>query len=86
MIQDTSREAAASIAATLGFLEDVVYGAIKRAGARGVTCDEVEVREALAHQTASARIRGLYLKGLVVESGKKRKTRSGRNAIVWTVP
>lgn len=81
--RQTSREAAASILPKLGFLEDVVWAAIKRSGARGLTCDELELRESLSHQTASARIRGLFLKGLVQESGKQRRTRSGRNAIVW---
>lgn len=37
----------------------------------------------LSHQTASARVRGLVLRGRVKDSGKRRDTRSGRKATVW---
>lgn len=49
----------------------------------GCTDDEIEVALNLRHQTASARRRGLVLKGLVVETAGRRKTRSGRRATVW---
>jgi predicted ArsR family transcriptional regulator len=50
---------------------------------RGLTCDEVEQILGLKHQTVSARIRELYALERLVESGERRKTRSGRSAIVW---
>lgn len=60
-----------------------VLAEIKRGKARGRTCDEVEEATGLLHQTASARVRELFQKGLIKDSGAKRDTRSGRSAIVW---
>lgn len=51
----------------------------------GATDDELEVALGLKHQTASATRRGLVIAGLVWDTGKTRKTRSGRNAIVWAL-
>ena len=51
----------------------------------GFTDDELEVRLALLHQTASARRRALVQKGLIVDSGETRPTRSGRKATVWVL-
>lgn len=53
-------------------------------GGRGLTVDQVEQLLNMPHQTASARVHDLRNKGWVIDSGIKRKTRSGRNAIVWT--
>lgn len=52
-------------------------------GKGGATCDEVEQEMGLVHQTASARIRELALRGEIEDSGRKRPTRSQRMAIVW---
>ncbi len=52
----------------------------------GLTCDQVEVVLNLIHQTASAEIRHLVQAGLLVDSGAKRKTRTGCKATVWTIP
>jgi hypothetical protein len=96
---ETSREAAESLSGvTLAKLEQKVYGIIKLAGARGMTCDEIEDVSRLTHQTCSARVNGLMQKGaieelllLVPEKGSDylvavtRKTRSGRAAQVWIV-
>jgi DNA adenine methylase len=49
----------------------------------GATCDEVEEALDLRHQTASARVNELCSDGKIVDSGERRKTRSGRAAIVW---
>ena len=51
----------------------------------GATDDEIEARLGMKHQTASAARRGLVVAGLVEDSGQTRKTRSGRNAIVWVL-
>lgn len=37
----------------------------------------------MRHQTASARVRELVLAGLIEDTGKRRKTRSGRGARVY---
>jgi hypothetical protein len=50
----------------------------------GMTSDEVEVALGRTHQTISARINQLRDTGWVVDSKARRKTRSGRKAIVWT--
>ena len=80
---ETSRAAAESIDAAV--LRCRVYLSISDAGADGMTCDEVEAHLAMRHQTASARIRELVLKGYVRASEKCRRTRSGRAATVWEV-
>jgi predicted transcriptional regulator len=50
---------------------------------KGMTCDEVELLMDGRHQTISARVNELRDKGWIKDSGRKRKTRSGRQAIVW---
>lgn len=58
-----------------------IWTMIREAG--GLTCDEIEERTAMLHQTTSARIRGMVKSGYLKASGQKRFTRSGRKAIVW---
>jgi hypothetical protein len=77
---DTSYDAAASMEEASGRYERMVLNLIKRSPK---TCDECEVFLNAKHQNISARIRSLFLKGVIVDSGKRRKTRSGRNAVVW---
>jgi hypothetical protein len=80
---ETSAAAAESIAAgELARLEAVVFAVIK---AQPRTCDAVEAVTGLAHQTASARIRGLVLRDRLVDSGARAQTRRGRSAVVWQV-
>lgn len=78
----TSKAAAESVRGSLGNLQRQVLFLIRRAGARGMTCDELEVALDGRHQTISARVRELYLKGLIVKFGE-RPTRSGRRAVVY---
>jgi hypothetical protein len=52
----------------------------------GATDDEIEHALGLRHQSASARRNGLMKLGLVVDSGLKRRTHSGRQAVVWVRP
>ena len=47
------------------------------------TCEEVEQRLGLPHQSVSARIRDLSKRGEIRKSGNYRDTKSGRRAIVW---
>lgn len=78
---DTSEAAAVSMEPHVSRLEEVVLGVIERA--KGATCDEVEVATGLPHQTASARVNGLMRKQVIIDSGERRLTRSGRKAVVW---
>lgn len=77
----TSREAAESIAEHAPNLRARVIALIREAG--GLTCDEVEERTGLRHQTAAARIREAVKAGDLADGGTTRPTRSGRKAIVW---
>ena len=82
----TSKAAAESIVPVLGRLQAMILAHYQREKYRGATCDEVEAALGLKHQTCSARIRELRDKGLLVDSGYQRKTRSGRKAAVMVVP
>lgn len=51
----------------------------------GATCDEIEVNLKMRHETASGIIRFLTLDRLLRDSQERRRTRTGRKAIVWVV-
>lgn len=85
---ETSALAADAIEPQKLTLRDRVHAALcaaRDAGEIGLTDDEIEVVTGLKHQTASARRRELVLLSQVVDSGERRKTRSGRLATVWRV-
>lgn len=81
---DTSKAAAESIGASK--MRDAALGKISDSGREGMTSDELEVATGMRHQTASARIRELAMAGKVIDSGFRRRTRSGRTATVWVAP
>jgi hypothetical protein len=58
---------------------------IRVSGEVGATCDEVEMRLSMPHQTASARISEMLRGGLIRDSGDRRRTRTGKLARVYTV-
>lgn len=80
---DTSLAAAEAIRPHAPRQQDLVLASIAARYSEGMTCDEVEVALSLSHQTASARIRDLVKAGAIVDSGQRRKTRSGRKAAVY---
>ena len=80
---DTSRAAANSVAMDARHLRAVVFNHILGSGTVGMTCDQVEETMNGRHQTISARIRELRNEGRIVDSGRRRPTRSGRSAIVY---
>jgi len=85
---DTSRKAGEAAKPHAGKQREVVHFWIKWAGrteAKGMTADEISVLLELPAQSVSARINGLHRDGWIVDSGIRRKTRYGRNAIVWVV-
>jgi predicted ArsR family transcriptional regulator len=82
--RETSREAHESIKDQVPTIQERILSAIKSSG--GKACFEIEAELELTHQTASAAMSGMNKKGSIVDSGKRRKTASGRNAIVWQVP
>lgn len=81
----TSLEAARSIEPHVARLERQVMTALSEAGEKGLCDHELEQVTGLQHTTASARRRELVLKGLVVETGERRATPSGRSAKAWRV-
>ncbi len=64
-------------------LREVVLNAIRDAGAEGLSSDEAEVVLTMTHQTVSARVHELARAGAIVDTGKRRRTRSKRLATVW---
>lgn len=79
---ETSREAAAAIQPSLGNLQKRVLLALT--GSRdGMT--DLELQEHLKMDGSTQRPRRVWLQqhGFVRDSGRKRKTESGRQAVVW---
>ena len=88
---ETSQEAAKSVGDLLNGWRKAVYQLLKEFPC-GLTCDEVEQRLNVRHQTASARLNELQETGhaslrINPETKKPftRKTRSGRNARIYFV-
>lgn len=81
--RDTSIEAAKRMEPKAAALRLRVLGEIQVRGDFGATCDELVAAMGLLSQSASARLRELFLKGKIKDSGKRRLTRYDRNAIVW---
>jgi len=67
----------------LARLQTSVYETLRTMRTFGATVDELEKKLHLSHQSCSPRVLELRQKGLVVDSGKRRLTRSGRRARVW---
>jgi hypothetical protein len=81
---DTSIDAADSLDdGLLSRLRAQIFALVDVRGHHGATCDEIEVALKLRHQTASARLRELVLGGHIYDIGKRRPTRSGRNARIY---
>ncbi|HUW10917.1 MAG TPA: hypothetical protein VM537_14395, partial [Anaerolineae bacterium] len=87
----TSKAAAITIWPTTGTVRRAVLDLIADS-TDGLTCDDVEAASGLMHQNASARIwelrgknRKANLPVLLVDSGRRRATRSGSLAVVWVL-
>ena len=79
---DTSRAAAESIFILGGSLRFSVLELIVKSEFEGITCDEIEEDLSMSHQTASARVNEIVGAGFAIDSGHRRRTRSGRAARV----
>lgn len=82
---DTSFAAAVSMEDQLAGLEALVFRLVQEAGETGLTNDELVVATGLPIQTVCARRRSLVLKGRLIDSGQRRKTKQGRYAAVHIV-
>ena len=63
---------------------EVIASACER-GKAGLTSEQVCATTGLRTQTATARIRGLVLRGRLKDSGDRAPTSSGRMAILWRI-
>jgi len=78
---DTSVAAADSI--NVSKLEEVILKAIREAGERGLTADELRSQfPSLSYSSVTARPASLKEKGLIVDSGRRRIGKSGRQQAV----
>lgn len=80
---DTSHRAAARTRPQSASDRLKVLEYVEQCGPMGATCDEVEEVLGMSHQTASARVNGLMNDRWLVDSGRRRPTRSGSDATVW---
>ena len=80
---DTSVAAAKALAPALGRLQRLALSAIRTAGARGLTAEELAAQLKSNRWSIQPRTTELCLKGLVRDSGQRRPNSSGRIAIVW---
>lgn len=81
--RETSRDAWESMQDALGPIDSRIVEFIRSSG--GATSDEIEVELDMKHQTVSAQIRHLNERNILTPTLFKRRTRSGRKAIVWAI-
>lgn len=79
----TQREAAVAMYPVSGTARRYVLDTIGAARSTGATDEEIEDELHMRHQSASARRNELVSDGWVEDSGRRRQTRSGRDAVVW---
>ena len=82
----TSHVAARRIAGHAATLRERIFAFIAERGVAGATDDEGEAALSIKCQTYTPRRGELVALGLLVDSGKRRNTTSGRPAAVWTLP
>lgn len=64
-----------------------ILGFIHAKGSDGATIEEIERGMKMSGNTVRPRRQELEEMGIVLDSGRRRKTEKGRNAIVWvTIP
>lgn len=83
---DTSIEAAEKFTPKVGRLQKMTLDAIAARGAFGLTADECAQLIGLDRWSIQPRTSELRRKGLIVDSGLRRKNETGKRAIVWTLP
>lgn len=80
---DTSIAAARALAPKLGPLQRMTRAAIRMAGEHGLTADEAAAGLEMDRYSIQPRTSELRLKGLIRDSGRRRKNATGKMAIVW---
>jgi hypothetical protein len=79
----TSQAAAESVAHVAPTVRETVYECIAAAGPHGRINNEIADDLGRKLQTVCARVAELRLAGRIKDSGIRRKTDTGRDAIVW---
>ena len=82
----TSIAAADDLAPKLGRLQRLGEEAIRAAAFYGATADELAECLDVSRWTIQPRTTELKLKGLIVDSGLRRRNCTGKSAIVWVTP
>lgn len=80
---DTSIEAARELAPKVGRLQRIALEAIRNAGWLGLTADELMAIMGMERWSVQPRTSELKRKGLIRDSGLRRRNASGKRAIVW---
>ena len=83
---DTSIAAADAIAPKLGRLQRLAETTIRAAGFEGLTADELAARLEMERWSIQPRTTELRRKGIICDSGRRRRNVTGKAAIVWVVP
>jgi len=83
---ETGREAANAMAPKCGRLQRLTLEAIRSAGAHGLTADETADALEMDRWSIQPRTSELKAKGLIVDSGLRRRNVTGKSAVVWVVP
>lgn len=79
----TSQEAATEIVGSVASLRRKVYELIEKSGP--LTDEEIQTMLSMNPSTQRPRRIELVERGVVCDSGEKKKTKSGRWAVAWTV-
>lgn len=80
---ETSVIAADALQPKLGRLQRMADHAIREAGERGLTADELAARLKLDRWSIQPRTSELRHKGMILDSGRRRPNVTGKPAIVW---
>lgn len=83
---DTSRKARRRIRSEAGAMRLRVLLFVRSRGHRGATDEEIQEAVGIRVQSETPRRGELVKLGALVDSGRKRRTSSGRPAVVWTAP
>jgi len=85
MARDTSTQAAVSVRGKAATLRQQVYEHLHSKGRYGATDEEMQDALEMNPSTQRPRRKELETNNQITDSGQRRRTRSGRNAIVWVI-
>ena len=84
-MQLTSLEAYDSVLDHMPKMQAKVYEAVQKEGSEGLTLEEMSIKTGIKLQSVCGVRKSLEDDGFLVDSGRKRKTTSNRNAVVWVI-